>query len=98
MRVTDAVVNRSAVGPRAASVWENAVAALLGVWVIGGVYADGWAHVNVGGLDSFFTPWHGVLYSGFTMLVAWLAFMTWRRSRSEGPVTVPPGYGFGPWR
>ena len=32
MRVIDAVVNRSAVGPRAASVWENAVAALLGVW------------------------------------------------------------------
>lgn len=34
-------------------------------WFIGGVYLDGWAHNNIPSLESFFTPWHAVLYSGF---------------------------------
>jgi hypothetical protein len=79
------------------SIVEDGVAALLGVWLISGVYADGWAHLNVGGLDSFFTPWHGVLYSGFTAAALWIGWMTWRRRRSGRglPASVPAGYGRG---
>lgn len=33
-------------------------------WLMIGGYLDAWAH-NHFTLDSFFTPWHGVLYSGF---------------------------------
>jgi hypothetical protein len=34
----------------------------LSVWVVAGLYLDGWAH-NHGKVDeTFFTPWHAVLY------------------------------------
>jgi hypothetical protein len=76
---------------------ENAIAAVLGVVLVGGVYADGWAHLNVGGLETFFTPWHGVLYGGFALLVAWIAVMVWRRRPLRTPrvMPVPVGYGWG---
>lgn len=38
----------------------------LSTWFVAGMYLDGWAHNNIKGLfDTFFTPWHGVLYSGY---------------------------------
>src|SRR5690242_6144688 len=36
-------------------------------WLITGGYLDSWAH-NHFALDTFFTPWHGVLYSGFLVV------------------------------
>src|SRR5450759_3523556 len=36
-------------------------------WLMTGGYLDAWAH-NHFALDSFFTPWHGVLYSGFLVV------------------------------
>jgi hypothetical protein len=34
-------------------------------WLVGGAFLDGWAH-NHGKVDNtFFTPWHAVLYSGY---------------------------------
>jgi hypothetical protein len=76
---------------------ENITAALLGAVLVGGVYSDGWAHLNIGGMDSFFTPWHGVLYGGFALLTLWLAWMAWRRrDRSDRWADrVPTGYGWG---
>jgi len=38
-----------------------------GLGLLGGLYLDGWAHVHLRGLESFFTPWHGVLYTGFLL-------------------------------
>ena len=76
---------------------ENKITAPLGAVLVAGVYSDGWAHLNLGGLDSFFTPWHGVLYGGFSLLTAWLAWMVWRR-RNTGDRwvdRVPRGYGWG---
>jgi hypothetical protein len=72
---------------------ENGIAAVLGVVLVGGVYADGWAHLNIGGLETFFTPWHAVLYGGFGLLVAWLAGMVLRRRRAGWLERVPMGYG-----
>jgi len=94
---TTPAIRSATAGAERSSLVEDGVAALLGVWVIGGLYADGWAHLNVGGLDSFFTPWHGVLYGGFGALTAWLAWMTWRRTTGgRGPAgSVPAGYGLG---
>ena len=40
-------------------------AVVLGTWVVGGLFLDGWAHVNQPGLETFFSPWHGVFYLGF---------------------------------
>ena len=73
------------------------VASALGLLAIGGLYTDGWAHVNIGGLESFFTPWHAVLYGSFTVLVAWIAVSIWRRHQAASSWTdaIPPGYGLG---
>ena len=38
---------------------------LCGFWMQAGLYLDGWAHNQPGLVDTFFTPWHLVLYSGF---------------------------------
>jgi len=34
-------------------------------WLVGGAFLDGWAHRQFATLDPFFTPWHGIMYSGF---------------------------------
>jgi hypothetical protein len=40
----------------------------FGAWLTGGLYLDGWAHIHNPALETFFTPWHGVLYSGYLMM------------------------------
>jgi hypothetical protein len=70
---------------------------LLGGWLVAGAHLDGWAHANVPKLETFFTPWHAVLYSGFVAVAGWLVAMVWhRRTRGRPPWTwPPPGYGLG---
>ncbi|MDQ2713920.1 MAG: hypothetical protein M3Z08_03330 [Chloroflexota bacterium] len=38
---------------------------VVSIWWLGGLFIDGWAHNNIPQLESFFTPWHAVLYSGY---------------------------------
>lgn len=46
---------------------------LFSFWLLFGLYLDGWAHQHLSeSLDTFFTPWHGVLYSGFFALALFL--------------------------
>jgi hypothetical protein len=53
---------------------EDLIAALLGATMVVGLYLDGWNHINLQGgrLGSFFTPWHALLYAGFTAAAAWV--------------------------
>ncbi len=48
----------------------DALTAALCVVFQGGAYLDVWAHVHRPELETFFTPWHGVLYSGFFAVAA----------------------------
>jgi hypothetical protein len=48
--------------------------AVLGVWFTVGLFLDAWAHNNVPDLETFFTPWHAVFYSGFVATAAWIAW------------------------
>ena len=68
----------------------DAVTAALSVWFTAGLLLDAWAHNNVPGLESFFTPWHGVFYSGFAATAGWLAWAVRRpllaAVRSRGPL------------
>lgn len=68
---------------------------VLGTWFVGGIFLDGWAH-NHGKVDqSFFTPWHAVLYSGYLM-VALLLVVTMVQRRAKGVPwrrSYPAGYG-----
>jgi hypothetical protein len=81
--------------PRAG--WGDDLAAvLLGTWVVGGLFLDGWAHVNQPGLETFFSPWHGVFYLGFVVSSVVLARLVARHQRGRfNPALVPAGYGLG---
>jgi hypothetical protein len=67
----------------------------LGAWLIGGLYLDGWAHIHVPALETFFTPWHAVLYSGYLAGAAALAVTFYRNTRRGAPWSraLPVGYG-----
>jgi hypothetical protein len=72
---------------RPASAWLTWGVALSSSWVVTGLYLDGWAHTHELP-DTFFTPWHGVIYSGFLMAALVLA-TTFLRHRWQG---MPTGY------
>lgn len=76
---------------------RDLVAALATLWLTGGLYLDGWAHTHVPELETFFTPWHGVLYSGYAALALTLVPAVLWRGRPAGPMRdwVPAGYGLG---
>lgn len=66
----------------------------FGAWMIIGLFLDGWAH-NEQRPDSFFTPWHAVLYAGFLGAVG---AVLWQVAAQRVPGTprhlaIPRGYG-----
>ncbi len=56
-----------------------------------GVHLDAWAHHRFA-LESFFTPWHGLLYSGYALLAAVLVIRA-RHGGRLSPAALPDGYG-----
>jgi len=98
-QITDATgrMAREQTSARPRSRWiEDMVTAVLCGWVITGMVLDAWAHQNVSRLETFLTPWHAVLYSGFGAVAAWMVSraLAARRSRSVR-MGVPVGYGLG---
>jgi hypothetical protein len=67
---------------------------LLSFWFVGGLLLDGWAHNHIPELESFFTPWHAVLYSGFLAVSGFLAATLVRNHVNGYPwrYALPPGY------
>jgi hypothetical protein len=77
---------------------QDLVTVLLATWLIAGLGLDGWAHNQLEGrLESFFTPWHAVFYSGWTATALWVMWMvrTRRADHGTGTQAVPRGYGLG---
>src|ERR1041385_1355884 len=72
------------------SIGFDLTAALLGAWLLGGIYTDGWAHNHIH-VETFFTPWHAVLYSGFLANLIFYA-VTATRNRRNGKPLIPEGY------
>jgi hypothetical protein len=70
------------------------VTALLGIWFGVGLMIDAWAHSNLAELETFFTPWHAVFYSGFAVISGWIIWQVWRNVRAgrQGLAAVPTGY------
>ncbi|MGY0235187.1 hypothetical protein [Longispora urticae] len=62
-----------------ASPREDALTTFFGAWLVGGALADGWAHNNIRTLETIFTPWHAILYSGFIATGLWTVFLAHRR-------------------
>lgn len=73
---------------------DQAIGVLVGLWMVAGLFLDGWAHDN-NEPESFFTPWHGVLYSGFLAATVAALVVTLRHRRPGfGLVdTLPRGHG-----
>ena len=97
--VWTAAAGGAATGGRPRAGWgDDLAAALLGTWVVAGLFLDGWAHVNQPGLETFFSPWHAIFYAGFLVSTVVLARLVARHQRGGGRVDlalVPAGYGLG---
>lgn len=51
--------------PRLGSIKFDMFMIILTSWFVGGLHLDGWAHSHIPQLETFFTPWHAALYSGY---------------------------------
>ncbi|MBI3943704.1 MAG: hypothetical protein HY326_11880 [Chloroflexi bacterium] len=63
-------------------------------WFLAGLFLDGWAHNHIRQLETFFTPWHAVFYSGFLVSVCVLALPLFK-NRPRGAhrwLALPAGY------
>jgi hypothetical protein len=71
-----------AVAPRSvASQLKDELAYMAcGLWMITGLYLDGWSH-QANKPESFFTPWHLLLYSGFGAAVVYSGWIGVRDAR-----------------
>ena len=74
--------------------FDWAMTALNAVF-IGGVFLDGWAHTHGRVDQTFFTPWHAALYSGFLATTLFLGGGLVWGVRHDRPwrVALPDGYG-----
>lgn len=65
------------------------------LWIISGLFLDGWYHIHFPENESFFTPWHAILYSGVGVAVAVIAdqMLRARGQGFRGRAAVPRGYG-----
>ncbi|MBB5233218.1 hypothetical protein [Deinococcus budaensis] len=80
---------------RRATPLQNLVTTGLTWWLTAGIFVDGWAHNRYGeSLETFFTPWHALFYSGFLAAAAWVVWLAWTgwRSGQRGPAALPEGY------
>src|SRR3546814_15418468 len=73
---------------------ERLASVAFGLWMVVGLFLAGWAHDNAKP-ESFFTPWHGVLYRGFAALAAApvLVAMRVRGGRRPLPAALPARRG-----
>lgn len=58
---------------------ETQTFVIFSTWIIAGLFLDGWSH-QVRKPETFFTPWHGLMYSGFFAAVV---FGAWSDSRAR---------------
>jgi hypothetical protein len=76
---------------------DDGITIFLGLWLMAGVFIDGWAHNSRTLVESFFTPWHAILYAGYGASSAWLCWLllAQRRAGRVGMSAIPLGYGLG---
>src|SRR3546814_13041177 len=73
---------------------ERLASVAFGLWMVVGVFLDGWAHDNAKP-DSFFTPWHGVLYSGIAASAAVYVLASMRARSAAWTILLDPTLGLG---
>ena len=77
---------------------QHLVTLLVGFWLMIGIFVDGWAHTHLGRtLETFFTPWHAIFYSGFLATALWIGWLG-RQGLLQGRrglAAFPDGYELG---
>jgi len=87
--------------PDLATTKEDLIQVIFGFCLMGGGMTDGWAHNNLLSEvqeDGFFTPWHGLLYTGFALSAAWTVLLAYRRRHLASRWWIngwPAGYKIG---
>ncbi len=56
----------------------------LAAWTIVGIFVDAYKHSTDPNLETFWTPWHALFYTGFLATAAWLFLLTVRRRSDVG--------------
>ena len=95
-----ATPERTAAARADASPLETALVLAGGVWLLVGLFIDGYAHSEIIDTETedFFTPWHAIFYSGFAFSAAVIAWMAARRLQPGGSLlrgalaVLPAGY------
>ena len=64
---------------------DEVAGAVFALWVVSGLFLDGWAH-HQDMAETFWTPWHAVLYSGFVAAGAYATISGWLARRRGEPV------------
>ncbi len=93
--VLPTTTNKHLEGYPAQSRWLDTLSIVTSALFMLGLFLDGWAHNSIPSLETFFTPWHAVLYSGF-FSVAILIGITQYRNVAKGYAwsrALPQGYG-----
>jgi hypothetical protein len=72
------------------------MATLLTGWFVIGLFVDGWAHNHGRVDDSFFTPWHAIMYSGVLAIAGFLTLAQTRNMLNghRWGQSLPVGYGW----
>src|SRR5262249_54733530 len=85
---------RALLGYPAGSLTFDWMMSILAALLVGGLYLDGWAHSHGRVDNTFFTPWHAVLYSMFGLSGLILVVVTGRNFRKgyAWQQSLPRGY------
>ncbi len=95
LRVSSAAIPT---GRPRATPFEDAITIVFGLWMLAGLFTDGFAHSNLrDSIESFFTPWHAILYSGFASAALWTTWLGFKHARMgrRGLEAIPVGYELG---
>jgi len=72
---------------------DDLITVALGLWLMIGIFVDGWAHNNLAKLETFFTPWHALFYAAFAANALWIGWlMRHPRAGQAGRWGLPVGY------
>lgn len=73
---------------------DELAGAVFSTWVVTGLFLDGWAHHSEM-VETFWTPWHAVLYSGFFVASIYAATTALAARRAGRPLLSDPLIGLG---
>ena len=92
--LTSATAGRAVAGLPADNLRLDWLMAIVSCAIVFGLYIDGWAHNHGQVDDSFFTPWHALLYGavGFAGLVLIISHFRNVNAGHRWTKALPAGY------